>query len=156
MSFNHFTICEVCSVVRKTTTELSSFTKWAAFIKCHASYQLFEELAPSFQACTCNIIYKSPTLRETEKPLRVALPRNSIPRMVEAIARHKNIQQSAFLELWNFPMKKRCSKQEEWRNSIYEMKKGIAQPKADAIPFSYEYSFSSCFSKWYIQFPFRR
>ena len=62
-----------------------------------------------FRCGSCNIIYKSPTSRETEKTLRVALPRNSIPRIVEAVARHKNIQQRDFLGLWNFLMKNRST-----------------------------------------------
>ena len=33
-------------------------------------------------------------------------------RMVEAVARHKNIQQGVFLGLWNFPMKNRSTMKE--------------------------------------------
>ena len=78
-----------------------------------------------FQACTCNIIYKSPTLRETEKTLCVALPRNSIPRIVEAVNRHKNIHQGVFVGLWNFPMKNRSTTKDR-RNFYIECRKGVS------------------------------
>ena len=66
-----------------------------------------------FQACTCNIIYKSPTL-EKQKRLCVLLSHGTVTHgLSKQLPDTKYIQASAFLGLWNFPMKNRSTKKDK-------------------------------------------
>ena len=112
-----------------------------------------------FQACTCNIIYKSPCFRDTRKGLPLSFSHGTYHcGWSKQLPDTKSIQQRVFLGLWNFPMKNR-STTEGYIGYGWAAKKATAQTESSLwcdSPCFYEYSFISCFSKWYIQFPFNK
>jgi len=58
--------------------------------------------------------------------MSVSTPRSILPRIVEAVVGHKNIQQRAFLELWHFLIKKPYHNYLPTTFMIYIKEKGCA------------------------------
>ena len=81
--------------VRVQKTSLQTFRVALSMADLHNVMSMLDCLrscsCSEFQACTCNIIYKSPCFRDTRKGLPLSFSHGTYHcGLVEAVARHKN------------------------------------------------------------------